>query len=255
MIDIHSHILPGVDDGAQTIDESIEIAEAALAEGIDTLVATPHHINGDHTNDKEDIIERVRKLNKAFARRDIDVKVIPGQQTTIYGDMAEDLFNKNILTINDHNKYVLLDLPKDHVPHFTTDLIFRMQLEGYCPIIAHPERHPEIQENPQLLYTLVKNGASSQVTAASLCGKYGRAVKKLSLQLIEANLVHVIASDVHEVTQKGLYMSQAFTTIEKHFGQAVTYSLMDNAHYIIEGESLYSEPPERPKRKKIFSIL
>ncbi|GGF22568.1 tyrosine protein phosphatase [Halobacillus andaensis] len=255
MIDIHSHILPEVDDGAQTIEESIEIAEAALAEGIDSIVATPHHLNGEHTNHKEDIIKRVKKLNQAFKRRDIHVKVIPGQQTRIYGEMGEDLLNNEMLTINDNKKYVLLDLPKDHVPHYTTNLIFSMQLEGYRPIIAHPERHPEIQQNPQLLYTLVKNGAYTQVTAASLCGKYGRAVKKLSMQLIEANLVHVIASDVHEVTKKGLYMKQAFTTIEKHFGQAVTYALMDNAHYIIEGEELYSEPPEHPKRKKVFSIL
>ncbi|MFC7319300.1 tyrosine-protein phosphatase [Halobacillus campisalis] len=256
MIDLHSHILSGVDDGAQSLEESMAMAEAALQEGMDTLTATPHHLNGAYVNDKPIILKKVKDLNNELQKRKMELTVLPGQLTRLHGDLLDGLKNGTILTLNRTSPYVLIELPRDHVPQYTSPLLFNMQMEGYQPIIANPERNEYIQKHPNVLYTLVKNGAYSQVTAASLCGKHGRTARKLANQLIEAGLAHVIASDIHQLKKKkGFYMKEAYRQIEKVHGSSVVYTFMENAHYVIEGEALITDPPEHVIKNKNFSIF
>ncbi|MCP3032926.1 tyrosine protein phosphatase [Halobacillus sp. A1] len=254
MIDLHSHILPGVDDGAQSLEESMAMAEAALQEGIDTIIAAPNHLNGSYVNDKPIILKKVNDLHNELQKRKMGLTVLPGQLTRLNGELLDDLKNGTILTINRTSPYVLIELPGDHVPQYTNHLLFNLQMEGYQPIIANPERNEYIQKHPNALYTLVKNGAYSQVTAASLCGRHGRAVRKLAHQLIEANLVHVIASDIHQLQKKkGFHMKEAYRQIEKVHGSSHVYLLKENAHSIIEGHAFITNPPEHVIKRELFS--
>jgi protein-tyrosine phosphatase len=192
MIDLHSHILPGIDDGARDLSDSVNMAKKAVEQGIHTIVATPHHLNNRYENPKQTIIDRVRELNKVLLDEKIDLNVLPGQETRIYGEMLAGYEQDEILPI-DNTQYVLVEFSSTHVPRYTEKLFYDLQTKGLIPVIVHPERNQEIIERPEVLYQLVKKGALTQVTAASISGDFGKKIKNFSMQLIEANLTHFIA--------------------------------------------------------------
>lgn len=251
MIDIHCHILPGIDDGAKTIEHSIEMAKVAAEEGIQTIIATPHHKNNQFTNNKEDILNHVENLNKQFTQRNIPIKILPGQEVRIFGEVLEDYEKGEILTLN-HTKYLFVEFPSSSVPRYAERLLYDIQTQGIIPIIVHPERNKELQEKPDLMYKLVQNGALTQVTAASVCGYFGKKVKQFSEQLIEANLTHFIASDAHNTTSRTFKMSQAFDEIEAKFGSDYVYMFTENAELLVEDKNIYKELPQPIRKKKKF---
>ncbi|SEH44104.1 protein-tyrosine phosphatase [Halobacillus karajensis] len=174
LIDIHSHILPGVDDGAQTIEESVAMAEAAVADGIDTIIATPHHKNGIYDNFKNNIKIQVAELNRTFQERGIELQVLPGQETRIYGEMVEGIHQDEILMLNEQTSYMFVEFPSGSVPRYASQLFFDLQVAGVQPIIVHPERNKQLIEHPDQLYSFVKQGAFCQLTAASITGHFGK---------------------------------------------------------------------------------
>lgn len=255
MIDIHCHILPTVDDGPKSIEESLEMAKSAVQEGIKTIIATPHHRNEKYENNKLSIYKAVEEFNNILEHQKIDLKILPGQETRIYGEIIEGLEQNEVLPLNDQGNYVFVELPSGHVPRYTTQLLFDMQMKGYIPIIVHPERNQEIIENPEVLYQLVKKGALTQVTASSVTGHFGKTIKKFTNQLIEANLTHFIASDAHNTTSRGFKMVEAYNTIQKNFGTDMVYLFRENAELLLKGLSVHKEVPERVKRKKLLGIF
>ncbi|WP_079528181.1 tyrosine-protein phosphatase [Halobacillus hunanensis] len=255
MIDIHSHILPGVDDGAQSIEESIKMAQAAVADGIHTIIATPHHQNGTYNNYKNNITIQVAELNRHLSDYEVPLTVLPGQETRIHGDMLEGLRNDEILTLNKTGNYVFVEFPSDTVPRYASKLLFDMQVEGYQPIIVHPERNRHIIQHPDTLYNLVKKGAYTQITAASLCGRFGKNIQKFTHKLIEANLTHLIASDAHNTTSRGFCMKDAYRELRKNYGQSMVYLFAENAEYVAEGQALASDVPTHVKKKKFLGLF
>ncbi|MBA2175351.1 tyrosine protein phosphatase [Halobacillus locisalis] len=254
MIDIHSHILPGVDDGAQTIDDSIDMARAAVEEGIHTILATPHHMNGAYINAKHDILPRVEELNHRLEREGIELTVLPGQETRINGDMLEGIEVGDVLPLN-NTSYVFVEFPFDTVPRYTSQLLFDMQVTGYRPIIVHPERNKRIQEDPDILYSFVKKGSFTQLTAASVTGHFGKSSQKLAHQLIEANLAHLISSDAHNTSSRGFHLRDAYQAVEKKYGLSSVYFFQENAEYLIRDEVLAAEPPQHVKKKKFLGLF
>lgn len=254
MIDLHCHILPGVDDGARDLSESIEMAKKAVEQGIDTIVATPHHLNNQYENPKQTIIDRVVGFNKVLLEEKIDLNVLPGQETRIYGELVEGYESGEILPI-DHTQYVLVEFSSSHVPRYTEKLFYDLQMKGLIPVLVHPERNQEIIEHPELLYQLVKKGALTQVTAASICGDFGKKIKSFSLQLIEANLTHFIASDAHNTSNRTFKMREAFDVIQAKYGNEMVYLFEENAAHVIEGNHVYKEVPDRIKKKKFFKLF
>jgi protein-tyrosine phosphatase len=254
MLDLHCHILPNVDDGPQNIAESVEMAKQAVRQGIRTIIATPHHRNEKYENHGQTIFNQVEEFNRVLKSEKIDLTVLPGQETRIYGEMAEGLESGEILPLN-QGKYVLVELPSGHVPRYTGQLMFDIQLKGFVPVIVHPERNQEIVENPELLYQLVKKGALTQVTASSVTGHFGKTIKKFTHQLLEANLTHFIASDAHNTTSRGFKMDEAYSTIEKVFGIDFVYMLRENSELILTNKSVYKDSPLRVKKKKILGLF
>lgn len=256
LLDVHCHIIPGVDDGAQTEADSIDMAKTAIAEGIDTIVATPHHKNLRYDNYRKDILKNVSILNELFEENGIELTVLPGQEIRINGEILEDLEKGEILTIND-SKYIYIEFPSDSVPRYTEQILYDLQIEGYTPIIVHPERNRELLENPNKMYQLVRNGALSQVTAASVVGKFGKKIEQFSHQLIEANLTHLIGSDAHNTTTRGFFVRDAYEMVKNKYGVETYYMFMENSHLLVENMNLnrFEPSPIRKKKKKRFGLF
>jgi protein-tyrosine phosphatase len=252
MIDIHSHILPGIDDGAQSMQDSIEMAKAAVEEGIHTIIATPHHKNGKFENQKSDILPLVSKLNDRFEAESIHLTVLPGQECRIYGEILEDYEKGHILTLNQSSQYLFIEFPSSNVPRYAEKLLYDIQVEGLTPVIVHPERNAELIERPDKLYKLVTNGAVTQLTASSLVGYFGKNIQKFSQQMIEANLTHFIASDAHNIHNRTFKMEESMDYIEKKYGIDTVYYFTENAEMLIENKTIYKEIPEQIKKKKKF---
>jgi protein-tyrosine phosphatase len=250
VIDIHCHILPGIDDGAKTMEDSLLMAKKAFKEGIHTIIATPH-FNSKYDNRKPLILEKVEELNQALRQANIDVTILPGQEPRIYGEILEDYENNIIQTLNG-TPYVFIELPSNHVPRYTEQLLFDLQVKGLVPIIVHPERNMELIERPEKLYRLVEKGALTQVTASSLCGYFGKKIKNFSIQLIEANLTHFLASDAHNIVNRTFKMEEALDFIESEFGIDYIYLFQENAEYLIDGKNIIREVPTPIKKKKKF---
>ncbi|MFZ0445437.1 MAG: CpsB/CapC family capsule biosynthesis tyrosine phosphatase [Bacillus sp. (in: firmicutes)] len=254
MVDIHCHILPGMDDGAQNIQDSIDMAKEAVRAGMTTIIATPHK-NNQYNNEKRDILEKVSQLNKTLTDEGIPLTILPGQEVRIYGEIIEDyLSGGKILPLNETN-YLFIEFPSGSVPRYAERLFFDLQTEGLIPIIVHPERNQEIIENPELLYRFVNNGALSQLTAGSLTGYFGKKIKKFSEQLIEADLTHFIASDAHNIRNRTFKMVEAFETVEKKYGIDTVYLFRENAELLVEGKNVFKEIPQQVQRKRFLGLF
>jgi protein-tyrosine phosphatase len=254
LIDIHCHILPYIDDGASSIVDSVEMAKVAASEGIKTIIATPHHMNGRYNNTKNEILLAVENLNKKLQEDSIPVTILPGQETRIMGDIVERL-SEDVLPLNETSKYVFIELPSNHVPHFTGQLLFDIQLVGYTPIIVHPERNSLLMHSPDKLYEMVKNGALTQVTASSVCGKFGKKIQKFTMDLLETNLTHFVASDAHNTTSRGFYLKEAYDKIQKSFDNRMVFNLLENTELLLEGKAIIGDQPYRVKQKRIFGFI
>jgi protein-tyrosine phosphatase len=253
MIDIHCHILPGIDDGAKSVEDSLLMAREAASEGIHTIIATPH-LNSQYDNRKELILSKVGQLNQALKEARIDVTILPGQEPRIYGEILEDIAKNAIQTLN-NSQYLFIEFPSNHVPRYTEKLLFDLQVQGLTPIIVHPERNSELIERPEVLYRLVEKGALTQVTASSLCGYFGKKIKGFSIQLIEANLTHFIASDAHNIVNRSFKMEEAFNLIDSKFGTDYVYLFQENAELLIAGKNVMKEMPVPIKKKKKFLLF
>lgn len=247
MVDIHSHILPGLDDGAADIAESLEMAEQAAEEGIRMIAATPHHKNGRYENEKAAVEAAVLAMNKHLYKSGIDVTIYAGQEVRMYGELLEDYENNKLLPVAG-SSYMLIEFPSNGIPAFAEQVLFDMQLHGIIPIIVHPERNTAISENPDKLYKLIKNGALSQITAASVNGQFGKKIKQLSIQLIEANLTHFIASDAHNTSTRAFGLKQAYEAIDPDYAAY----FKENAETVLNGGYIMKEQPHHVARKKKF---
>ncbi|MED3725779.1 tyrosine-protein phosphatase [Priestia filamentosa] len=254
MIDIHSHILPSIDDGALTMEDAINMARLAVEEGITKIIATPHHQNGTFINKKQDILKSVMDLNHALQNEDIPLEVLPGQETRIYGELLEDFDRGDILTLN-HTNYLFIELPSGYVPRYTDQLLFDLQLKGLTPIIVHPERNAGFMENPEKLFNFVKKGILTQVTTSSLTGHFGKKIQKFSMQLIETNLTHFIASDAHNISTRNFRIRESVSKVHKEFGIQAVYYFQENAELLVQSQPIYKQEPGKIKHKKFLGIF
>lgn len=254
MIDIHCHILPGVDDGPVSIEDSLLMARDAVKEGIKTIIATPHHRNNKYENNKEKILHSVNELNEILNKERIQLKILPGQEVRIYGEILEDFRKGEIMPLANSN-YLFIEFPTSSVPRYTERLFYDLQTEGLTPIIVHPERNKELLENPKILYDLVSNGCLTQITASSIAGYFGKSIKKFSLQLVEHNLTHFVASDAHNIHNRSFKLNEAYEVIEIENG--IDYPLMfkENSELILSGDYIHKEIPELIKKRKFLGIF
>ena len=194
MIDLHVHIVPGLDDGPSAIADAVAMGRIAAEEGTTVIVATPHMLDGRYNAQRGQILDGVRALQEAFANEDLALKLLPGADVHATADLPERVRSDEVLTVADQGKYLMVELSSDVMPHGIDKMFFSLQLVGMTPIISHPERNTEVQARPSALFPLVHAGNLVQVTAASLTGRFGRAAECCARELLALDVVHLVAS-------------------------------------------------------------
>jgi protein-tyrosine phosphatase len=205
VIDLHSHILPGVDDGPTTLEESVDIARRAAADGVRIIAATPH-VRDDYPTSAETMERLVADVRRAVLEAEIPVDVRPGGEIAI--DWLDRLSDEEIgrFGLGGSPRYLLVEFPYSGWPLSLHEWVFRLVTRDITPVIAHPERNADVQRDPFELRPLVDAGALVQVTAASLDGRIGRSAKAAAVELVDRGLAHLLASDAHtpDVREGGL---------------------------------------------------
>ena len=219
MIDIHCHILPGIDDGPKTIEESVLMAKMAAEDGITSIVATPH-INFELT-DPEKIKNMVRELNQRLVEEGIGISVFPGADVSAVIDPAL----LSVYTVNG-SRYVLVEFPHGHIPASARQKVFSLVTAGLRPIVTHPERNRSVIANPDLISGLIDSGALVQVTAGSITGEFGRQVSKCAEKLLVKGFVHFIATDAHSSIRRPPLLSEAVRMAGRVVGEQAALALV-----------------------------
>lgn len=184
IIDLHSHLIPGVDDGAQTLEESIELAKQAVDEGVEHMVLTPHHRNGKYINYKNDVSKNVTALQEEYDKANVKLKVSASQEIRLIEEFLDDLYNGDLLPLDSAGTYYLIEFPSDKVPANANQVLQELIDDGITPIIAHPERNHELVTNLHRLYELVKMGCLTQITTSSYSGYYSETLVENSPKLL-----------------------------------------------------------------------
>lgn len=197
MIDIHIHILPGLDDGPAEIAESLEMARQCVAQGVQAVVATPHVVTGLYHNSRDNILEALQQLRAALRDQGIPLEVHPGAEYMLDPDLPRLIEAGEAMTINDGGRFILVEFPTLEVPFFVPQLFFELALLGVTPILAHPERNQALLRQPDLLAPLLQRGLLCQGTAGSFTGRFGPRVQQLAHHYLQRGYYHYICSDAH----------------------------------------------------------
>ncbi len=217
-VDIHCHMLPGLDDGAVNLGVSLAMAEMAVADGIGTVIVTPHQLGNYSCNRGETIRAYASRFQRELDQRSIPLRVLPGADVRIEPDMIPGLQAGDVLSLADQRRYVLLELPHElYVP--LESVLSGLRSAGMVGILSHPERNQGILRDPQIVGGLIEAGCLMQVTAGSLVGSFGPEIQEFSEWLIQEGLVHFLATDAHGTTNRRPIISRAFHRAAELIGQ------------------------------------
>jgi len=250
MIDLHSHILPGIDDGAPDLDASLALAAAAVADGTRRMVATPH-VSGDYDYDLGEIGRRTGELNAALARQELPLAVLPGAEIALarLAGLSDD--DLRLLSLGGGG-CVLVESPYSSSAPFLDETLFELQIRGFTPVLGHPERSPVFQGDLDRVRELVARGVLCSVTAGSLAGRFGSKARRISLELLAEGLVHSVDSDAHDTRGRPPGLSAGFRAAEEELPGIelqVDWYAREAPAAILAGEPLAQapEPPQRPR--------
>lgn len=230
LVDIHNHILPGLDDGAATLDHSLLLIANAAANGINHIIATPHQ-DETYKNKSSTVYTKVREMNALLLEKNIPVTLYAGMEILL----NESILDNHLLTLANSGKYLLIELPNNYLPPYLFDVIYKLQLKGLIPIIAHPEKNPFLMKNKDKVLEIVARGALLQITAGSILGKNGRKIKAFSKQLIKEQFVHFVASDAHSLRHRPFLLAKAYEHIEHIYGSDLVDYFKENAKHVLIG--------------------
>jgi protein-tyrosine phosphatase len=221
MIDVHCHILPGVDDGAKTIEDSVAMARMAADAGTTKIVATPHmnhpqyHVPGPLAKAK---LEEVRA---AVLAAKIPIEIVLAGEIHWSSDVPAQLASGELLPYCADHQYILFELPMSHVPDATREVMWKFQLAGIYPVLAHPERNMDFERNPDLIHQYRDAGVPCQITAMSLTGDFGRKARKLSERWLAEGAIDLLASDGHSARSRPPTLADAARIVRKQAGETV----------------------------------
>jgi protein-tyrosine phosphatase len=250
LIDLHSHILPGLDDGMRTVEESVELARDAAAAGTEAIAGTPH-VRREWPTTPAAMERALAEVQAAVEAAGVPIRILPGGELALE-ELDRDLAELRRFGLGGNPDYLLVETPYYGWPLDIEHRLFQLRAAGITPLLAHPERNAEVQADPQKVAALVQSGTLVQITAASLDGRAGRRAQAMGLQLIDAGLAHVVASDAHAPdVRKGGLDGVAAAVGDADLARWLTH---DVPAAIVAGTELPPRP-ERTRRKKPFRLF
>ncbi|AJQ26006.1 tyrosine-protein phosphatase [Pelosinus fermentans] len=238
MFDLHSHIIPGIDDGSKYMEMSLAMLQMAVENGTKGIVATPHIIEGEWLPAWDRVLAECDTLRQEAQKAGIEIPIFPGGEVAIHFDILEKLKGPGSYCING-GRYLLVELPANHIPSFTDDFFFALQARGITPILAHPERHPEIAKKPELLVEWIGKGILTQMNGTSITGHMGERVMATAELLLVNNMVHSLGSDAHRINHRNTNLTPAIKKITELIGIKKTQSItVENSNHIISGKDV-----------------
>ena len=243
MIDIHAHLLPGLDDGPATWDESIAMARLAVEDGIGCMIATTHQLGAYGRNHGRTIRDRAAECQRRLSQQGVPLRVLPGAEIRIESGAVARIKNGELLTLADRGRHVLLELPAD--VYFPLDRVLAdLHAAGMVAILAHPERNLGLRARPEILDLLFQAGCLFQITGNSILGVLGRDVQSFSVRLIQQGLVQFVASDAHGPRTRRPLLARVLETLTELAGEETALDLLSrNAACVIEGRDVIAARP------------
>ncbi|OGP61090.1 MAG: hypothetical protein A2162_11920 [Deltaproteobacteria bacterium RBG_13_52_11b] len=261
MIDLHSHILHGLDDGARSLEESLRMCEIGYRDGIRIIVATPHTLNGVYQNNRSTILAKVKELNTALeesrfpmdkrqnemaprstsavysSNTEIALTILPGADVHLNSETLPQLDQGKVTTLGDGGKSLLIEFPSQRIPYGAEQILLQLIEKGIIPVITHPERNMDLLQRPQRYQGMIMMGCLGQVTAGSLTGGFGPEARQFSEQLLKHRLLHVIASDAHSADGRSPVLTSAVEAAGKIIGKEEAWRMVtEYPQAILEGQ-------------------
>ncbi|MDY0041895.1 MAG: CpsB/CapC family capsule biosynthesis tyrosine phosphatase [Desulforhabdus sp.] len=244
MIDLHNHMLPGLDDGAVDWEESLAMARLAVRDGIRGVVCTPHWLRGAYETSRSVVLEKAALLREKLQDRKIPLEIYPGSELRLDTALLNKIKSREILTLNDNGRYALLELPPVVISEHVERFLWELCSQGITPILGHPERNFFLQRQPTKLANWIKRGALVQITGASLLGHFGRSAQEFAQLLIEHHMVHVLATDAHGMQNRPPVLSAAHHLAEQIMGKEYAARLVcETPKCIVQGVPVPTEAP------------
>jgi len=244
MIDIHSHILPAIDDGPSELETSLQMLNIAAENGTTTMIATPH-FHEQIRPKKHKIIQKLDLLKEEAEK--LNITLYAGMEVYLTPDTPQNLRKDNLLTLAGSN-YLLVEFPFQQIPSYIDTILFEIMLQGKAPVIAHPERYTEIIENPNKMLKYLEKGALAQINSGSLLGYFGQEVQACAENLLTHGMVHFLGSDAHSTGRRKPILKQALQQIKEIAGEETANILSENAEKLINKKPILSS--HRPIEKK-----
>ena len=217
MIDFHSHIIPNVDDGSKSVEETFELLKEAKEAGFNGVISTSHYIEGYYETDVAERNVWIQAISENLYKKDIDLKLYLGNEIYITKNIINLLEKGKATSINNSN-YVLFEFPMNAKPMDMYDIIYDMLEYKLIPVLAHPERYSFVQKNPELVYDLIQKGVLMQSNFGSIIGQYGEKAEIIVKKLLKNNMVHFLGSDVHKAQTVYLKIPEAIKKIKEIVG-------------------------------------
>jgi protein-tyrosine phosphatase len=257
VIDLHTHILPGVDDGVRTEDDAVAFARVAVADGIRTLVATPHCKEGFFYIDRAAVLQATERLRERLAREGLEIDLQPGAEVHLTHDLVARVKDGRAPTLADNGRTLLLELSTAQYPVDLENLVFQLKLAGIVTLFAHPERIRYFQDDVRRYEAVIRLGAYGQVTTGSVLGQFGEETEEFSEEIVRKGLVHVLASDAHNLRGRPPVLSKAVGRLVEWLGETRARAMVDAfPRALLEGKEPEVEPmPDPPRRRNFLGRL
>lgn len=251
MLDIHSHIIPGIDDGSKNMEMTLEMLKNAEKEGTKEIVATPHYLLEYGEATIEEVKEHVKEINDILENEKIDVKIYSGQEVYFTEKIIEDYIEGNIGTIND-SRYMLIEFPMNKFDENIFDILYELQVRDIVPIIAHPERYKPFMEKPILINEFINQGYLFQVNAGSIVGKFGETVRKTADIFLKNHIYNFIGSDAHNVKNRNTGLKDAIALLNEGMNIDI---FEDSSKKVLKNEKIEFLGEKIKEKKSIFSFF
>ena len=252
MIDLHCHILPGIDDGAPDLEVALAMARCAVADGITVAACTPHIYPGLYENNRNSILVAIESFRQVLAQENIPLRLVEGADTHLAPDLVGQIKAGKVPTLNG-SRYFLFEPPHHVAPPRIEDAVFSLLAAGFVPVITHPERLTWIEENYPVFARMVASGAWIQLTAGSVTGRFGPRPKYWAERILDEGLCHILATDSHHINRRPPLLAEARDAAAKRLGlQEAMHLVVTRPQGIIDNK-LPSELPPLPSPVRDYS--